>query len=210
MPHDMPQDWKVALDSVPLLLFLCIVVFPLLFYLFFRGLEPAEAQVPNAAGVIVSGVMIFAGCPLIAFSLMFLLSGLSFSWLEFQMHLEGKLAATGVVREKVIRNTYSEGGAATAHRWLLIEFRDNEGRLHQVEREVDEQSWKRHGAGSRLPDIEYLQSAPTTWRFAAETGLWATLLFNASWYAAVVIALRVICGLLLRGMSRPNRRREAA
>ena len=98
---------------------------------------------------------------------------------------DGAGPPAGVVREKVVRKTFSEGGVGHEHHWLLIDFRDHEGERHQGEREVDFPSWNRREPGSRLPAIEYLQSDPTTWRFAGETGLWLRLVFRSGWMAAV-------------------------
>jgi hypothetical protein len=197
MPHDMPHDWNVISSSVPLTLVALVLFFALLFCLFLSR-ERLEGQPNPVVGVIVMGVMIFVCCPLMLFALVSFISTLSFAGVELRMHQDGRLTDTGVVREKVVRKTFSEGGVAYEHHWLLIDFRDHEGERHQVEREVDQPSWNQQEPGSCLPDIEYPQSDPTTWRFAGEAGLWLRLLFRSGWMAAVVVALRFSGAFLLR------------
>src|SRR5262249_3692099 len=145
--------------------------YPLLFCLFW-GLDTKGCQ-PNVVGFIVTAVMVFVCCPLLVFSLVSFLSGASAAWTEYRMQQDSKLTDTGVVSEKLTRITSDgESGVQTTHYWLRIDFRDHEGNLQQVEREVDQQSWNQHPPGTRVPDIQYLPGEPTTWRFAAESGLW--------------------------------------
>jgi hypothetical protein len=197
MPHDMPQDWNVIDSSVALIFISLVAMLPLLFWVF-RGLEPKNGD-RQAVGVIVSGVILFVGCPLLYFALASVISGLSFAWVEFQMHRDGRVTDTGVVRERVNRTTINgETGATTVHHWLLIEFRDHQGQIHQVEREVDKDSWIQHDRGSRLSEIQYRDSMPTTWRFAAESGLWWRLLVRGGICASLVFAMSALGRIGLR------------
>jgi hypothetical protein len=196
----MPQDWNVFVSWGSLGALAIVILFPLALYLSMRfiGVAPTgEPQHPpcmlrKLGGILAGVALVFVYCPMLFFTLCWLTSSCASGLVECRMRQEGRLTDTGVVRDQVIRNTFSEGGVAPPCYWLLIEFRDQEGQLQHVEREVDERSWNQFGPGSRLPDIEYLPSNPTTWRFAAEAGLWLRLLFRGCWLPAVLLGTRLL------------------
>jgi hypothetical protein len=196
MPHEMPQDWNVMMSAGPLIL-LSLVVFYAVSYFLFRGLQASDGAVSPVVGVPVMGTLIFICCPLIMLSLLSLCGGVHFAVVEARMSRDGRLTDSGVVRDRQVRATFGESGVAYQRHWLLIEFADQDGVLHEVEREVDEVSWDRYAPGSRL-DIEHLRGKPASWRFASESGLWARLLFRGCWMAAVVAILRCFGACLLR------------
>jgi hypothetical protein len=205
MPHDLPEDWNV-LASGPLgaVAFLVLLIFLIPLALSgvartigeSRGGRSADLDNrPTTAAVrYLRGMGIFALAPLMLFTILWLAAAVHFGLVELRLNREGVRTKSGVVREKEIRRTYSEGGVESRHYWLFIEFRDREGRFWLMQRQVDRASWESLEPGRELPDIEYVPDEPTIWRFAPEAGLWLRLLLRG---CVLPLVLATVCGVRL-------------
>ena len=180
--------------STPLAVVAIVLTFTF-FFLFFRRYSR------NSVGPHTADLTVLVSAPLMALCATLLVSGLWQSWVEYQMSRDGRVTDTAVVRDRFTRT--QPGNAESNpkdHTYVVFEFEDHTGRVWRVEREVEEgRPWSQSRRGDRVPAIEYLHGDPETWRFADEAGLWATLLLAGGAAGAVVVGLRITCGLVWRG-----------
>lgn len=108
-------------------------------------------------------------------------------WMEQYYKREGIRTNSGVVIAKW--KTVSKGGEGdTTYYHLRYSYTDHMGRIHRRETnsQNDSRRWDTLDVGSKLPTIEFLESAPGTHRFASEEG-------QGPFYALVGLLLLLAC-----------------
>lgn len=112
-------------------------------------------------------------------------------WLEQYDYSEGVRTESGVVLEKWKRVNNS-GESNTTEYYMRYGDIDQAGRLHKHEREIDKQQWDEMNIGSKLPTIEFLESAPRTHRYASETDMGPIYVVAELFFLLAVVPLQLL------------------
>ncbi|MEJ7593004.1 MAG: DUF3592 domain-containing protein [Planctomycetaceae bacterium] len=129
-----------------------------------------------------------------AFGVAYVIGGGRNWWREQYYDAEGVRTDSGVVIAKWRETREGGEGGTITETFLRYRFADQSGRVHQFVTTSQHMRWDELRAGSRLPTIEYLASAPSTHRYASEKGLGRQLFWFGLGLLAAIIPIRLVYG----------------
>jgi len=115
-------------------------------------------------------------------------------WREQYYDAEGVQTDSGVVIAKWKETREGAEGGTITETFLRYQYADQSGRFHEHLAKSRYESWDKLSAGSRLPTLEYLASAPGTHRYASEKGLGRKFFWIGVGLLAAIIPIRVVYG----------------
>ena len=115
-------------------------------------------------------------------------------WWEQYYDAEGVRTDSGVVIAKWQERREGAESSLITETFVRYHYADQSGRFHEHVAKSRNERWDRLGAGSRLPTIEYLASAPRNHRYASEKGLGRKLFRLGLGLLAAIIPIRLVYG----------------
>ena len=129
-----------------------------------------------------------------AFGVTHVIGGSVHWWREQYYDAEGVRTDSGVVIAKWEESREGAESSTITETFLRYHYADLSGRFHEHVAKSKHERWDRLSAGSRLPSIEYLASAPRNHRYASEKGLGRNLFRLGLGLLAAIIPIRLAYG----------------
>lgn len=161
---------------------------------FFHWLWAAKPPSPDFPVPVCQIILFFCG----VWGVFLLIGGSAGWWIEQYYEAEGVRTDSGVVIAKWKETREGAESSTITETFLRYHYADQAGRLHEHVKSSKYESWDNLNAGSRLPAIEYLDSAPRTHRYASEKGLGRKVFWLGVALLAAIIPLRLAYGAATR------------
>ena len=157
---------------------------------FLHWLWAAKPPGPNFPVPVCQIIILYCA----AFGVSLVIGGSVHWWREQYYDAEGVRTDSGVVIAKWEETREGAESSTITETFLRYHYADLSGRVHEHVAKSKHERWDRLSAGSRLPTIEYLASAPRNHRYASEKGLGRNLFRLGLGLLAAIIPIRLAYG----------------